>query len=84
MFSLFFLNTSKSVNIDMKEQEGKVSLMSSNCDSMFPAQRQPFVAGIYLLMSMDTVILPGKRGMFTACFLHSHVPGPNTYISVIG
>uniref|UniRef100_A0AAQ5ZD54 Peptidylglycine alpha-amidating monooxygenase n=1 Tax=Amphiprion ocellaris TaxID=80972 RepID=A0AAQ5ZD54_AMPOC len=26
-----------------------------------PLQRQPFIAGIYLLMSVDTVILPGKR-----------------------
>lgn len=31
---------------------------------MCPPQRQPFIAGIYLLMSVDTVILPGKRGMF--------------------
>uniref|UniRef100_A0A673AIN2 Peptidylglycine alpha-amidating monooxygenase n=1 Tax=Sphaeramia orbicularis TaxID=375764 RepID=A0A673AIN2_9TELE len=28
---------------------------------VFPPQRQPFIAGIYLLMSVDTVILPGKR-----------------------
>lgn len=28
---------------------------------VFP-DRQPFIAGIYLLMSVDTVILPGKRG----------------------
>uniref|UniRef100_A0A3Q4BBV5 Copper type II ascorbate-dependent monooxygenase C-terminal domain-containing protein n=1 Tax=Mola mola TaxID=94237 RepID=A0A3Q4BBV5_MOLML len=31
---------------------------SLNCGS---SQRQPFIAGIYLLMSVDTVILPGKR-----------------------
>uniref|UniRef100_A0A671VPG3 Peptidylglycine alpha-amidating monooxygenase n=1 Tax=Sparus aurata TaxID=8175 RepID=A0A671VPG3_SPAAU len=29
-----------------------------NCGSH---QRQPFIAGIYLLMAVDTVILPGKR-----------------------
>lgn len=32
-------------------------------------QRQPFIAGIYLLMSLDTVILPGKKGMFGLFFL---------------
>uniref|UniRef100_A0A7N6BUS6 Peptidylglycine alpha-amidating monooxygenase n=1 Tax=Anabas testudineus TaxID=64144 RepID=A0A7N6BUS6_ANATE len=34
---------------------------STNCGSLCPPQRQPFIAGIYLLMSVDTVILPGKR-----------------------
>lgn len=34
----------------------------SLCFVFFPPDRQPFIAGIYLLMSVDTVILPGKRG----------------------
>ena len=38
---------------------------SLNCGSH---QRQPFIAGIYLLMAMDTVILPGKRGRFCIFF----------------